>query len=488
MNESARPQPEDGVSRTGDYLSFHAALRPQSTALRQGDHSLTFADLHGRVRDAAAALSETGLVPGAFVCIEWTGLLDQMTLLLALERLGVASATFLPDAPAQDHAEMLEQADLILTDQFVAEPTRRTIRIAEATGARPVGAPVAPETPIDPQSIYRMVTSSGTTGAPKVIAITLAQTERRLEVIQWMVGFSASSRFVHSMPYTFQGAQFQASACLRAGGASIFIGMDDFWESLADQNATHTAVLPFHFTLLKSHETLRSLPKGLTITSYGGAIPDPMRARFQEMRPDVRLFETYATNELGTIAVRLADGSYHSCPGADVQIVDEAHQPLPPGEQGTVRIRKTGMASGYIYNPQASAEKFRDGWFYPGDVGIKPDAARFRILGREDSLLNVGGLKISAEEHERALIMLPGIEDACLLTRPNANGENEIWVALVSSSTLPFEALARLISSALPELIGTMNIFTTDHIPRTSSGKIQRQALHDALDRRDQSR
>ena len=484
MADPAPLQPIDGVARTGDYLSFHAALRPQATALIADGRALSFAELRDRARFAASALAQAGIGPGGFVCVEWTGLLDHIPLVLALESLGAASASFLPDAAAQDHAEMLAHADLVLSDRPLAGAARRTMGIATlGAGLKAAGDP--PKPPIDPASVYRMVTSSGTTGAPKVIAITLGQTERRLDVIQWMVGFSAASRFVHCMPYTFQGAQFQASACLRAGGTGIHVGLSELWDGLAEKKATHTAVLPFHFTMLQADETLLALPERLTITSYGGAIPEPVRARFRQARPDIRLFETYATNELGTIAVRLTDGSYQCCPGSEVQIVDGDHRPLPPGAEGIVRIRKTGMVPGYIYNARASAEKFRDGWFYPGDVGVKPDAALFRILGREDSLINVGGVKFSAEDHERVLTALPEIADACLLSRPNEKGENEIWVAVVSAAEMPFDTLADLVSTALPDLIGTINILTVNQIPRTTSGKVQRQAVLDALNRRE---
>lgn len=486
MPDPAPTKPKDGVARTGDYLAFHAALRPRATALVGKDRSLTFAELQERVRAAAGALAESGLQPGDLACVEWTGLIDHMSLLLALERLGVASATFLPDAQQQDHAEMLSHADLILVDRFAADKTRPSRRIEGIWAARSNDV-APPETPADPRAVYRMVTSSGTTGAPKVIAITQGQTEPRLDVIQWMVGFSTGSRFVHSMPYTFQGAQFQASACLRAGGTSIHVDLGGFWDNLAVLEATHTAVLPFHFTTLQAEKTIRALPQGLTVTSYGGAIPDPIRARLLELRPDIRLFETYATNELGTIAIRLPDGSHCCCPGSEVQIVDADHTPLPVGEEGTVRIRKTGMVAGYIYNPQATTEKFHDGWFYPGDIGVQPEAGRFRILGRDDSLLNVGGLKFPAEEYERKLTALAEFEDACVLARPNAQGENEAWVALVSEADLPFDAVAELVSSTLPELIGRINIFTTRKIPRTASGKIQRQKVLDALNRRDQA-
>ncbi len=92
MADPAPLQPIDGVARTGDYLSFHAALRPQATALIADGRALSFAELRDRARFAASALAQAGIGPGGFVCVEWTGLLDHMPLVMALAAPRLSSA------------------------------------------------------------------------------------------------------------------------------------------------------------------------------------------------------------------------------------------------------------------------------------------------------------------------------------------------------------------------------------------------------------
>ena len=53
--------------------------------------------------------------------------------------------------------------------------------------------------------------------------------------------------------------------------------------------------------------------------------------------------------------------------GAEVQIIDENHKPVPPGTVGMIRYRGGAVADSYYRNPEESATAFRDGWYYPGD-------------------------------------------------------------------------------------------------------------------------
>ena len=70
-------------------------------------------------------------------------------------------------------------------------------------------------------------------------------------------------------------------------------------------------------------------------------------------------------------------------PGTAVQIVDRSGTVLPPGQEGLVRIRSDYAVDGYLGNPEETAQTFRDGWFYPGDIGTLGVDDLLIITGRE---------------------------------------------------------------------------------------------------------
>ena len=69
--------------------------------------------------------------------------------------------------------------------------------------------------------------------------------------------------------------------------------------------------------------------------------------------------------------------------GRHGQIVDEGGKALPAGREGSVRIRTAQTVTGYVGNPAEAETAFRDGWFYPGDIGSLRDDRLLLILGRE---------------------------------------------------------------------------------------------------------
>src|SRR5262249_7763794 len=80
-------------------------------------------------------------------------------------------------------------------------------------------------------------------------------------------------------------------------------------------------------------------------------------------------------------------------PGVTIQIVDQSGTILPPGQEGRVRIKSEYAVDGYFGNPEESSKVFRDGWFYPGDIGSLNSDGLLAVAGREQAVLNLGGDK-----------------------------------------------------------------------------------------------
>ena len=67
---------------------------------------------------------------------------------------------------------------------------------------------------------------------------------------------------------------------------------------------------------------------------------------------------------------------------ATVEVSDEEGNVLPAGQEGIIRISTTSMVTSYIGEPEAAAKAFRDGWFYPGDIGYQLETGDFYVTGR----------------------------------------------------------------------------------------------------------
>jgi acyl-coenzyme A synthetase/AMP-(fatty) acid ligase len=169
-------------------------------------------------------------------------------------------------------------------------------------------------------------------------------------------------------------------------------------------------------------------------------------------------------------------------PGMTVEAVDSSGASLPRGQEGLLRVRGPFSISGYLNDESASRSVFRDGWFYPGDIGTVTADGMLIIGGREKSVLNLGGDKINPELVEHVLAAAPGVSDAAAFAIPNALGNDELWSAIVWSGKVPNEtALQAHCRTNLPVRFQPVHYITVTAIPRNQFGKIERGRLPDLL-------
>jgi len=219
------------------------------------------------------------------------------------------------------------------------------------------------------------------------------------------------------------------------------------------------------------------------IRAVGGSVPPELLQRVRE-RMCACVFNEYGSTEVGPVASAdlsningVPSGFGYVVPSASVEIVDEHDIPIAPDTEGIVRLRSPYMATGYVGQPEASARVFRDGWFYPGDYGYVTQEGLLVITGRLETRLNVGGDKINPESIEKILMDFPGVDDAAVLTLPNAVGLEDVYALIQGNRAVDGEALRAHCQSKLGRSFIPVRFVAVDNIPRSETGKIQRDQL-----------
>jgi acyl-coenzyme A synthetase/AMP-(fatty) acid ligase len=247
---------------------------------------------------------------------------------------------------------------------------------------------------------------------------------------------------------------------------------------------TQVAATAFTLTrVLESAPSVSGLPLSkATVTFAGAALPEAI------WRKAARLFtgpvlSHYGSTEAGPAAFgdvslidRYPDAVGRLLPWNRVEAVDDNDRPLPAGEQGILRVRGPGMAHRYADDPAASAAAFRDGWFYPGDVGAVTIDGILRVAGRSDDLLNLGGQKIAPSTLEGVLTALPNVRDVAAAAMREPNGLPSIGVGVVADTPLDVQSMTarcrEVMSTQIP-----VHVVQIDAIPRNEAGKILRREL-----------
>ena len=128
-------------------------------------------------------------------------------------------------------------------------------------------------------------------------------------------------------------------------------------------------------------------------------------------------------------------------PGMIVQAVDDNGKIRAPGTEGHIRFRGDKCVSGYVGNPPGSEKFFRDGWFYPGDIGAVTTDGLLIITGRSKNIIDLGGDKINPEVIESVLLSCPGVLHAVAFGRANALGIEQVWAAVETRAEVDPEAV-----------------------------------------------
>ncbi|MBF9060077.1 AMP-binding protein [Rhodobacterales bacterium HKCCSP123] len=162
---------------------------------------------------------------------------------------------------------------------------------------------------------------------------------------------------------------------------------------------------------------------------------------------------------------------------SEVEILDSNGALCPVGIKGSVRVRNSYMAEGYIDEPAATAKCFVDGWFVPGDIAEWTETGALKIAGREDNIINIGGRKLDTFQIEAILMDTPGITDAIAFADPVESEVPGVLAMVQLSDNVSADAvipaarqacLSKLGAALAPRYIYVMQSFPKTHDGVTS--------------------
>ena len=457
-----------------DALRDRARERPHAAALvRPGGAPVGWRDFD-RLLDAwARRFAAMGIAPGEVVMLAIRRPVLLLIAQLALMRMGAAAL-----APTQRHA----LARSCLTDTETPTPIHPNTRpIGDVAGdveSRPF------ESWQDPDGCAIVCPSSGTNGITKAIPITHAQLAARLATADAGVPLYPSPRHLLVGSLTGYGI-LSALRVLRAGGTLVFAESNDaVLATIERQRVDRIALMPWSIQHLVDARGASAGPlASLRQVEIGGEFTPAPIYRLTRERLCEEIWSVYGATECGSIAVgRIDEGTIALgdtgpvLPGIDACAFDEGGEPLAPGDDGTIRVRGAGIATGYLGDGAMSAATFRDGWFATGDIGRIDPGGRVRLAGRSGELVNAGGLKVAFRTVEDAVRTIGAVADAAAFGVTSASGIAHVGVAIVPRGKIERGALESAIRDKLPGFTPTL-VIAVRELPRSAGGKVRRARL-----------
>jgi acyl-coenzyme A synthetase/AMP-(fatty) acid ligase len=164
-------------------------------------------------------------------------------------------------------------------------------------------------------------------------------------------------------------------------------------------------------------------------------------------------------------------------PFADLEVADEDGQPVGPHTPGRLRCRGPGVASpvGAGHGP----DDFRDGWYYPGEIAAMDERGYIFLQGRTAEVIFRGGAKIFPAEVEGVLQRYEGVHEAAVVGRATSTNESELIAFVATTRPVTAGELMAHCRTHLSAYKVPREIHILPELPRNTSGKLDKRALHD---------
>ena len=471
-----------------DYLQFQARSRPQALALMTPRANLSYEELLSRVRSIARYFADNKLQRGDILAVNVNDPTAHVCALVAAMASGIATLTVAGQRVVFPRklavGAMLTDHPLQASEQF------RVLRVAP-TWLKDL--PYESELPsLRPSSddIARIICTSGTTGEQKAVPFTDEQLVQRVwaqvaglrslagpSKTLGMMGLSSGAGFTNMMLVLMTGGSL-----MLAPGVAQTSRLASLYE--VDRIIASTAQL---IAMLRQQDNDSVDFAGVKSMVVGGShIPRSVAKRARAISRNITCL--YGSTEVGVVATAPAELIIKQqsavgfvAPGVRVEIVDEKGTPLGLDREGVIRVNVPGAPTRYLNDPDASKNVFKDGWFYPGDIGSLNAEGLLLVSGRVSERINAGGVKVAPNLIEDVISQRPEVAEVAAFEHLNEDGISQIAVAIVPHENVDRASFNRAelrqsVQKELRERTPRLWMIVKE-IPRTEQGKIDRPAL-----------
>ncbi|MFC8203857.1 amino acid adenylation domain-containing protein [[Kitasatospora] papulosa] len=487
------PQPPRPVL---SLIADRAARRGGAVAVEEGDRSITYADLFGEARRTGQRLAGRGVNRGDLVAVGLPRGIDAVIVLLGIMAAGAVYCPLDPSAPADRTAALLASAApaFVVTEQRYAHlfPGDEILLLDAPPGTEPHQCPL-PAPGLD--DLAYVLHTSGSTGQPKGVEVGHGALAHFVASAGLRYGPQRTDRVLQFAPPHFDTSIEEIFLTL-CSGATLVIREPDMTDSVPHFLAAceRLSVTVLDLPTAYWHEVAYALSTGagtlpVTVRTViiGGEAALPERtARWRKaVGMEVRLVNTYGPTE-GTVVATAADLHDPALAPDDPPI----GRPLPGSQvaviDGELYLLGPGLARGYRNRPEETAERFvrlerlpgSPPAYRTGDLVELGEDGLLRYLGRADDEFKISGHRVQPAEVESALLSHPGISEAAVAGQVLPDGARRLTAHLVAVGDEPsLSGVRDHLRARLPAPMVPTSLTFLPRLPRTASGKTDRQAL-----------
>ena len=501
-------------------LAHHARATPDKAMTVFEDTTTTYAEMATNSAALSAGLRSRGIGAGDVVALLSYNCPEFLETVFAANHLGGIAMPINWRLAAPEVRYILEhsEARVLVCDEALVELATEATRGMEATvvrlciadaasdGWEPLadvrragaGTTVAPWAVATADDVHRLMYTSGTTGRPKGVMLTHANLAWKNLAHLVEFGFTSADLGLACGPLYHVGALDLTTTTLIAAGATVILHRAFDAAAVVDElersrvSTVWLAPAMVNAIMALPDVEQRDLSSVRVIINGGEKMPIPLIERIQRTFPSAWFADAYGLTETvsgdtfldrDSIVTKLGSVG-RPCLHLELDVWDEHHNPVAPGERGEIVLRGPKVFKGYWKNPEATAEAFAGGWFHTGDIGVRDEDGYLFIVDRIKDMIVSGGENIAGSEVERVLYEHPAVLEVAVVARPDERwGEVPVaYVALRADAGADAEAVTEeeLIEHCRTQLAKfkvPKAVTFIDALPRNPSGKVLKREL-----------
>ena len=506
------PATKWGYMNLSDIIKRHVTDRPDKTAIIFEDRSISYEELGTAVNRFASGILELGLVKGDVVSLFLPSLPELIIGYLGVVRAGLTANVVNAMLKEQEVSYILNdcKSKAVFVDSTrlsIIEAVRSdlgsldtVITLGDTTQRTyiPFGSVLktgreqfeAAET--RGSDLCHLMYTSGTTGWPKGVMATHLNVRHNATQFGKVHFTPRDITMVATPIFHCWGLVNGTFGTLSRGGTVITVERFYPRRTLDDIERLRPTVfqgVPPMFNLLLKEPELdkRDISSVVFCLSAATKMPENIIRKIEEQL-DWRYAEAWGLTEVTCVGTTAPyrETRIGSCgkgmDDAQIKVVDQDGNILPPNQQGELCVEGTCVTNGYLNKPDATAAVFDpDGWFYSGDIAYMDDDGYAYIVDRKKDMINVGGEKVFPSEVEDMMLSHPKIKDLVIVGIPDEiKGEApKAFIQLKEGESSSFEEIRDFCKPRMAPYKVPVAVEFLREIPRSAAGKALRRLLRD---------
>lgn len=478
-----------------------------AVAVKFADQTLTYRQLHESSNRLAALLIDKGVNKGDKVAFAMDRSAGLLVVILGIMKAGGVYIPLDPQFPLGRINYMLNDSKAVVLlssakykGHYDTEAVELVVEDEWPNLSRyPATEPDVQATGND--LVYILYTS-GSTGMPKGVQISQHSLVNFLLSMQKRPAMTAADKLLAVTTISFDIAGLEMFLPLLSGAQVVIADTNTAKDGRAlldlirDEKITTLQATPYTWRMMLEAGWNQTMP--IKAICGGEALPKELAegilgkasSLWNVYGPtETTIWSTIKQIKAGDAAITIG----RPIANTSIYILDQNLNPVDPGTVGEIFIGGEGLATGYLNQPELTAEKFiphpfsddpEDKLYRTGDLGRFMEDGEIECLGRADAQVKIRGYRIETGEIEYHLTRQPDIKQAAVVAQPDKNGTNKLVAYITTNHDYPTsDEVVRnknwrsALKNTLPDYMVPDDFIVIPAIPLTPNGKVDKKAL-----------